>query len=623
MEQLLGVDISNLNRFDPSLQTVEPRDQIWMTPGTAFWLVGTLLMERGMLRSIKARADLSAATFEAARGRGRQRPRNYHARVEPASRGGERRPVTTLFADVVGSTGLAETMDPEEWAELIGDATTTMGKVVDRYGGRVSQVLGDGILAFFGVPVAHEDDPQRAVRAGLDLIREMRTYATSPQQPEGSLQVRVGLNTGLAVTRDVSLGASSTDYTALGDAVNVAARLQAEAAPNTVLIGPTTYAFVSHSVNATPRGPLVLKGKANPIRAYEVTAWIGGQLRQSGVPGLRSPMVGRDVEFSRLSRALRAVRAGRGRVAVLRGEPGIGKSRLVTELRRHANDPPMQWLEAACVSYGQEVPYALTLGILRALLGLSDEGMAPAAIRDRLMTALGSAASDVGAHMAQLLSLDLEPWEHEEVIGLAPDALRAAYIEGIGVLLRSVIREPTVFVCEDVHWADEASVDLLAPLLRLVHELPVLVMLLARPDRDVPGWRLIGTARDEFGDALVELPLAGLPEDQSRTLVGNLLVIESLPSATRDYILARSEGNPLFVEEVIRMLIDRGLIRRDGERWIATKEVADADIPDTIHGLLLARIDRLPPEIRRTLRAASVIGRQFPATVLADVVSGS
>jgi class 3 adenylate cyclase len=623
MEQLLGVDISNLNRFDPSLQTVEPRDQIWMTPGTAFWLVGTLLMERGMLRSIKARADLSAATFEAARGRGRQRPRNYHARVEPASRGGERRPVTTLFADVVGSTGLAETMDPEEWAELIGDATTTMGKVVDRYGGRVSQVLGDGILAFFGVPVAHEDDPQRAVRAGLDLIREMRTYATSPQQPEGSLQVRVGLNTGLAVTRDVSLGASSTDYTALGDAVNVAARLQAEAAPNTVLIGPTTYAFVSHSVNATPRGPLVLKGKANPIRAYEVTAWIGGQLRQSGVPGLRSPMVGRDVEFSRLSRALRAVRAGRGRVAVLRGEPGIGKSRLVTELRRHANDPPMQWLEAACVSYGQEVPYALTLGILRALLGLSDEGMAPAAIRDRLMTALGSAASDVGAHMAQLLSLDLEPWEHEEVIGLAPDALRAAYIEGIGVLLRSVIREPTVFVCEDVHWADEASVELLAPLLRLVHELPVLVMLLARPDRDVPGWRLIGTARDEFGDALVELPLAGLPEDQSRTLVGNLLVIESLPSGTRDYILARSEGNPLFVEEVIRMLIDRGLIRRDGERWIATKEVADADIPDTIHGLLLARIDRLPPEIRRTLRAASVIGRQFPATVLADVVSGS
>ena len=623
MEQLLGVDISNLNRFDPSLQTVEPRDQIWMTPGTAFWLVGTLLMERGMLRSIKARADLSAATFEAARGRGRQRPRNYHARVEPASRGGERRPVTTLFADVVGSTGLAETMDPEEWAELIGDATTTMGKVVDRYGGRVSQVLGDGILAFFGVPVAHEDDPQRAVRAGLDLIREMRTYATSPQQPKGSLQVRVGLNTGLAVTRDVSLGASSTDYTALGDAVNVAARLQAEAAPNTVLIGPTTYAFVSHSVNATPRGPLVLKGKANPIQAYEVTAWIGGQLRQSGVPGLRSPMVGRDVEFSRLSRALRAVRAGRGRVAVLRGEPGIGKSRLVTELRRHANDPPMQWLEAACVSYGQEVPYALTLGILRALLGLSDEGMAPAAIRDRLMTALGSAASDVGAHMAQLLSLDLEPWEHEEVIGLAPDALRAAYIEGIGVLLRSVIREPTVFVCEDVHWADEASVDLLAPLLRLVHELPVLVMLLARPDRDVPGWRLIGTARDEFGDALVELPLAGLPEDQSRTLVGNLLVIESLPSGTRDYILARSEGNPLFVEEVIRMLIDRGLIRRDGERWIATKEVADADIPDTIHGLLLARIDRLPPEIRRTLRAASVIGRQFPATVLADVVSGS
>jgi predicted ATPase len=180
-----------------------------------------------------------------------------------------------------------------------------------------------------------------------------------------------------------------------------------------------------------------------------------------------------------------------------------------------------------------------------------------------------------------------------------------------------------VLVCEDVHWADEASVELLVPLLRLVHELPMLVMLLARPDRDVPGWRLIGATRDEFGDALVELRLAGLPQDQSRTLVGNLLVIESLPSATRDYILARSEGNPLFVEEVIGMLIDRGVIRREGERWVATQEVSDVDIPDTIHGLLLARIDRLPPEIRRTLRVASVIGRQFPATVLADVVNKS
>ena len=549
--------------------------------------------------------------------------RNYHARVESAPRVGERRPVTTLFADVVGSTGLAETMDPEEWAELIGDATTTMGKVVDRYGGRVSQVLGDGILAFFGVPVAHEDDPQRAVRAGLDLIREMRTYATSPQHPDGSLQVRVGLNTGSVVTRDVSLGGSSSDYTALGDAVNVAARLQAEAAPNTVLIGSTTYAFVRHSVNATPRGPLMLKGKATPIQAYEVTAWIGGQLRPYGVPGLSSPMVGRDAELSRLSHALRAVRAGRGRVAVLLGEPGIGKSRLATELRRHATDPPVPWLEARCVSYGQEVPYALALGIVRAALGLSDEGTEPAAIRDRLMTVLGSAASHVGPHMAQLLSLDLEPWEHEEVIGLAPDALRAAYIEGIGALLRSTVGEPTVLVCEDVHWADEASVDLLVPLLRLGHELPMLVMLLARPDRDVPGWRLISATRDEFGDALVELRIAGLPQDQSRTLVGNLLVIESLPSATRDYILARSEGNPLFVEEVIGMLIDRGVIRREGERWVATQEVSDVDIPDTIHGLLLARIDRLPPEIRRTLRVASVIGRQFPATVLADVVNKS
>ena len=553
----------------------------------------------------------------------RRRP-IYDARVENPSRAGERRPVTTLFADIVGSTSLAETQDPEEWAELIGDTTTAMGRVVDRYGGRVSQVLGDGILAFFGVPVAHEDDPQRAVRAGLDLVREIPAHATSPELPGGHLLVRVGINTGFVVTRDVSLDGSPSDYTALGDAVNIAERLQTEAAPNTVLIGAATYGFVRESVEARSRGLLMLRGKATRIEAYEVTAWTGGHLRPRGLPGLGSPMVGRDAELGRLAQALRAVRAGRGRVGVLLGEPGIGKSRLVAELRGHGNDSTVGWLESQCVSYGQNVPYSAVLRILRAVLGLSEDGSEPPAlVRDRLLAALGPAGSHVGPHMAQLLSLDLEPVERDEVLRLGPDALRAAYAEGMAALLRSTIREPTVLVCEDVHWADQPSVDLLTSLLPIIHELPMFLLLLARPDRDAPGWRLVGAARDEFGDALVELRLIGLPEDQSRELVSNLLVIESLPSSTREYILARSEGNPLFVEEVIRMLIDRGVILRDEERWVATEGVLDVDIPETIHGLLLARIDRLPPEIRRTLRVASVIGRQFPATVLGDVVSRS
>ena len=362
----------------------------------------------------------------------------YDAKMESASRAGERRPVTTLFADIVGSTSLAETLDPEEWAELVGGATTAMGRVVERYGGRVSQVLGDGILAFFGVPVAHEDDPQRAVRAGLDLLREMQAYPTSQQLPGGTLMVRVGINTGLVITRDVSLDGSASDYTALGDAVNVAARLQAEATPDSVLIGQATYAFVRVSVDAHPRGALMLKGKAVPVQAYEVTAWTGPYARPRGVPGLSSPMVGRDAELERLAQALRAVRAGRGRAAVILGEPGIGKSRLISELRRQANDPPVRWLEARCVSYGQDLPYDIAISIVRTVLGLSDEGAdPPTVVRDRLMAALGSAGSHVGPHMAQLLSLDLAPNEREAVTRLGPDALRMAYVEGMAALLRS------------------------------------------------------------------------------------------------------------------------------------------------------------------------------------------
>ena len=172
-----------------------------------------------------------------------------------------------------------------------------------------------------------------------------------------------------------------------------------------------------------------------------------------------------------------------------------------------------------------------------------------------------------------------------------------------------------------MHWADEASVELLVRLMPVLRERPLLLLIVSRRDADAPGWRLVAAARDAFDDALVELHLTGLDEDDSRLLIGNLLEIESLPAQTRDYILARADGNPFFVEEVIRMLIDRGAIRREGERWVATGSVGDVEIPETIHGLLLARIDRLPPEARDTLRVASVIGRRFAADVLADVVS--
>jgi class 3 adenylate cyclase len=534
---------------------------------------------------------------------------------------GERRPVTALFADVVGSTALAETMDPEEWAELMAEATSRMRRVVERYEGRVGQVLGDGILAFFGAPVAHEDDPQRAVRTGLDLLAEIRDFGSSRRLPGADkLHIRVGINTGPVVVRDIG----QRDMSALGDAVNVAARLQSEAEPDSVLVTADTFAFVRDAVEAQPAGALTLKGKAEPVEAFRILRWTGRELRRRGIQGLSSALVGRDTELARLVEALRVVRAGRGRCALVLGEPGIGKSRLTRELRREAEggDRRVAWFEARCLSYGQGLPHHLVLGIVRAVLGLAEDGSDPeATVRERIRQRLGDDGTDAHRFLAHLLSLELDPVERAEIAHLAPEGLQRGYVDALRALLYSAASQPAVLVCDDVHWADPSSVELLVRLMPLVHELPLLVLLASRPDRDAPGWRMVTAARDELGEALVEVRLTPLGEEDSRALVGNLLAIESLPAATREYILSRAEGNPFFVEEVIRMLIDRGGIRREGDRWVATETVADVEIPDTIHGLLLARIDRLPADARETLRVASVIGRRFGATVLADVLA--
>jgi class 3 adenylate cyclase len=539
---------------------------------------------------------------------------------------GARRPVTALFADVVGSTALAESMDPEDWAELMADVTTRMGRVVERYGGRVGQVLGDGILAFFGAPVAHEDDPQRAVRAALDLVRDIQVFGrTRPLPDGGTLRIRVGVNTGPVVVRDAVAADGRRDATALGDAVNVAARLQAEARPDTVLVTADTYTFVRDAVDARSVGGLTLKGKQEPVEAFEIAAWTGTGARPRGVPGLTSPLVGRDAELARLMEAVAAVREGRGRAAVVLGEPGIGKSRLVAELRRVATTPPrpLRWLEARCLSYGQNLPHHLAVSVVRAILELSEDGSDPPSIaRQRMEGLLGADAGRVRPFVGDLLSIDLDAGDRVQVDRLGSKALQNAYVDALQAMVRAcVAKGAVVLALDDVHWADEASVDILVQVLPLVRELPILLALVARPDRDVPGWRLVAEARVQLDESVTEVRLDGLGTDDARRLVGNLLVIESLPDTVRDYILQRSDGNPFFVEEVIRMLIDRGAIRRMGENWVASEAVRNVEIPDTIHGLLLARIDRLPEDARQTLRVASVIGRRFGADVLGDVLA--
>jgi class 3 adenylate cyclase len=548
---------------------------------------------------------------------------------------GERKPVTALFVDVVGSTSLAEQIDPEDWTAIINEAFDLMSRAVFQYEGTIAQLQGDALVAFFGAPVAHEDDPERAIFAALDMLESIEEFARQLRAAQGiEFHIRVGVNTGPVMVGNVGSDLRY-EYTALGDAMNVASRMQTAASPGTILITDMTRRLTGDTFDLEDLGGIEVKGKSEPVHAFRVVGRKVDPARRRGLQsvGLDSPMVGRDEPLRRLVEAFDIVRAGRGRMAFVLGEPGIGKSRLLAELRRAvttgSDGANVSWFEGRCVSYGRTLPYHLLVDLTRSILGLpfaaaGEDGRN--LLERNLASILGeghSETADTARYLANLLSLPARGDEADRT-AVDPEFLQGRYVAAIHRLLREISsRGPVVIVCEDLHWADPASVEVARQLLPLSSQLPILFVGALRAESDSDGWGLLTVARDTFGAALVEIRLEPLTDADSRALVANLLEIESLPAHVRDLILARAEGNPFFVEEVVRMLIERGVIVAQNDRWIATEAVASIEIPETLHGLLLARIDQLPDSAKRSLRVAAVIGRQFPVRVLERVIGAS
>jgi class 3 adenylate cyclase len=560
---------------------------------------------------------------------------------------GERKPVTALFVDVVGSTALAEQIDPEDWTALINEAFDLMSRAVFRYEGTIAQLQGDALLAFFGAPVAHEDDPERAVLAALDMLDATAEFARQLRSTHGiEFRIRAGINSGPVMVGNVGSDLRY-EYTALGDAVNVAARMQTAADPGTILITEMTRRLTGDTFDLDDLGGIEVKGKSEPVHAFRVIGRKAAPARRRGLEsvGLDSPMVGRDEPLRRLASQLEVVRAGRGRVAFIVGEPGIGKSRLLAELKRLALTPVPErtgrgsdgelvasqprWVEGRCVSYGRNLPYHLLIDLVRSMLGVSFTAAgaeARAELDSGVAAILGAdeaEVADTAPYLAHLIGLPLRPEEAERA-AIEPDVMQIRYIAATHRLLRGLAAQaPVVLVCEDLHWADAASIDVARQVMPLASQLPILFIAALRAETDSAGWTLIAQARELFGEALTDIRLEPLSPAESRTLVANLLEIESLPDHVRDLIMARAEGNPFFVEEVVRMLIERGVIVSKGDRWVATDDVGPIEIPETLHGLLLARIDQLPEAAKRSLRIAAVIGRQFPVRVLERVIGAS
>src|SRR6059036_2225584 len=378
----------------------------------------------------------------------------------------ERRPITVLFADIAGSTSIAERLDPEDWTTLVGEAFQRMNRTIERYGGKIARLMGDGVLAFFGAPTAHEDDPERAVRYGLDLVRAIDELDTSNHISEADkLRVRVGINTGPVVVGIVGTETAS-EYTAMGDTVNVAARMQACARPGSVLITAATYRVVSGLVEAVDVGQLELKGKSAAVRAYEITSLKEGAVHTRGLAGVSSPMVGRDSQLRQLEQLFQIVKAGQGRVACILGEPGMGKSRLLAELRTslEGQDHLPRWVEGRCLSYGETMPYHLLLDLVRSLIGVTagaDESQVADALQSRLRDLLGDDWREAYTYLGHLLSLTLDADMQARVSMLEIETIKRYVSSLVAVLRAAGARAPLVLVCDDIHWADTSSVEVL------------------------------------------------------------------------------------------------------------------------------------------------------------------
>ena len=571
-------------------------------------------------------------------------PKDLLAKLEAARTTGgiqgERRVVTMLFCDVTGSTAAAEKLDPEEWAQIMNGAFEYLIAPIYRYEGTLARLMGDAILAFFGAPIAHEDDPNRAVLAALEILQAIGPYREEVERKWGvDFEVRVGINTGLVVVGEVGSDLR-VEYTALGDAINLAARMEQAAQPGTVLITADTHRIVVPLFEFEDIGKIEIRGKSEPVGTYRVLGTKSEPGRERGIEGLDSPMVGRDPELERLLGLVADLRQGRGQIVSLVGEAGLGKSRIIAELHQTvvgqglleedgpgspsaAGSAGLGWYEGRSRSFESSTPYAPFVGLFNSFFRL-DAADSDAEKYGKITQALAGTQPEGGLNAAPLVATILGvPISEEDkhlLQYLQPPQVKEKTFQAIARIFElSAASRPTVLVFEDLHWSDPTSLELLEDLMALTDRVPLMIMAVLRPVRQEPAWRIHESAQRDFAHRYSSIALEPLDEENSRTLVANLLQIEDLPDQVRTLILAKAEGNSFFVEEVIRSLLDANLVVRENSHWRATREITNIALPDTLLGVITARLDRLSEESRQVAQTASVIGREFPLGTLTEI----
>jgi class 3 adenylate cyclase/predicted ATPase len=532
---------------------------------------------------------------------------------EPRSPEAERRQLTVLFCDLVDSTVLASQLDPEEWREVVRAYQAACAKVIARFEGHIAQYLGDGLLVYFGYPLAHEDDAQRAVRAGLGMVEAMAQLNTRLEPERGvQLAVRLGCHTGLVVVGEVG-GGTRQEQLALGETPNLAARLQGIAAPNTLVIGAATFQLLGGFFACQALGPHLLKGFAQPLEVYQVLyeRMARSRLEAAGSTGL-TPLVGREQEIGLLRERWAQVKDSLGQVVLLSGDAGIGKSRLVQVLKEHVATEPQAWLTPCqCSPYYQNTALYPWIDLLeRVALQFERDETPHQKLRklEGFLVQYGLPLTEAVPLFAALLSLPL-PADYAPLT-VSPERQKQQTLQALlTILLRIAAQQPVLFVMEDLHWVDPSTLELLSLLVDQGPTARILTLLTFRPDFSPP-W----TGRSH----LTQLTLARLPRRQAVEMTGRVAHGKALPPEVVAQVVAKTDGVSLFVEELTKMVLESGLLQERAERYELTGPLPPLAIPTTLHDSLMARLDRLAA-VKGLAQLGATLGREFSYALLRAV----
>jgi class 3 adenylate cyclase len=523
----------------------------------------------------------------------------------------ERKIISVLFTDVVSYTSLTEKLDIEVLREIMNQHFKVLIESVNTYEGMVNQLLGDGMVAFFGAPRAYEDHAQRACYAALTMQEAMRQYSEMIRKNYGiEFLIRIGVNSGPVVVGPVGTG-QHTEYIASGDTVNLASRMENASRPGGILVSQNTYLLVKDFFQFEPIGEIGIKGKDKPVTAHRLilAAKTDRRFDASIAKGLNR-FVGRDQEIEFLRQSFLNMRDGVSRIVGIKGEPGIGKSRLFREFRASLKSEDFTYLEGRCLHYGSSMSFRPLIDIIKAYFNIQEEDT-ESDTRDRMtnkLRQLDESLLSFVPFLSEMLSFRIED---EHYLRMENQYKRGQLFEGLtNLLLKEASQKPLVVAIEDLHWIDRASEEFLTYLIDRLSHSRILLLLLYRPE-----FQLAWSSQTNFR----EVHLNQLSISTSFELLQSLLPDGEPAPDLKELVLTRAGGNPLFLEEFVHSLLENRVVRKEGRYYTLNTLESIIKLPDTVQGIIAARIDRLPLELKSTLQVASVIGREFSFVVLQDV----